>query len=192
MKKFTLPQVLAAAVSLMVVAAVAVGFTIAGSPALERARRFDDQRVSALQQIASALGTYAEQRQAVPATLDDLQTAASKGLGIYVPDMSDPETKQPYAYAATTTLAYHLCATFAATPRPTDPNAMGDLFKSGLGTPDFSKHPAGLYCWDVDLTERTAKYRAGLPLKALDGTVTPEPVPQVVPVPVAPAKNLAQ
>jgi hypothetical protein len=190
--KPTAPQILAGVVSLMVVAAVVTGFIVAGSPALERARRLDDQRVSALRQIADAVGVYVENRRAVPATLADLQTAASKGFGVYLPELTDPATKVVYEYAATGLLTYRLCADFEATPRPIDPNN-GTSYPLAIGgTPDFSKHVAGHQCWDVDLTERDAKVRTDtIPTKLLQpGAMDVNGA--VVPTPVPPAPNLAQ
>ena len=188
--KPTAPQILAGVVSLMVVAAVVAGFIVAGSPATERARRLDDQRVSALRQIADAVGVYVENRRAVPATLADLQTAASKGFGVYLPELTDPTTKVVYEYVATGPLTYRLCANFEATPRPNDPNIQVKL--SIGGTPDFDKHVAGRQCWDIDLTERDAKVRTStIPTKLLQpGAMDVNGA--VVPTPVPPAPDLAQ
>jgi hypothetical protein len=190
--KYSVPQVLASVVSVMVVTAVVAGFIVAGSPALERARRFDDQRVNALGQIANAVGIYVENRRAVPATLADLETAASKGFGVYLPDLKDPATQAIYEYAATGPIAYRLCATFQAEPRPVDPNNDQYVGLKMGGTPDFSRHASGHQCWDVDLTERAAKAQTTAPapvpgMVGANGTVVPTPV---VPTPVAPAPAL--
>jgi hypothetical protein len=168
--KYSVPQMLAAVVSLMVTAAVVAGFIVAGSPTTERARRFDDQRETALRQIIDSIGAYAEKREAVPATIADLQTAASKNIGIYLSDVNDPVTREPYEYQPTSTLTFRICATFQTAPRPKNENEAQyyPVMKSAGGT-DFTKRTAGRYCWDIDLTEQVRDANAAK-------TVAPQPV----------------
>jgi hypothetical protein len=177
--KPTVPQVLATAVSVMVVAAVVTGFLVAGSPALERARRMDEQRVAALSQIADAVGMYVDAHEKVPATLEELEGAAVQGLGVWLPKLTDPTTNERYRYEATGDLTYRLCATFEADPRQPDRNQINQDYKLG-GHPDFTERTRGESCWDVNLKER-AEAAAKLRVKANGtvippGTVAPEPV----------------
>lgn len=162
----------------MVVGAVVTGFIVAGSPSLERARRMDEQRVAALQQVADAVGMYVDAHEKVPASLEELEGSAQQGLGIWLPKLTDPTTGERYRYEATDALTYRLCATFEADPRKQDGNEINQDFKRG-GTPDFTKRTRGESCWDVNLKERAdaaAKLRTKNGTMVPPGTIAPEPV----------------
>jgi len=88
--------------------AIASGFFIVGSPAQQRLIRFDDQRVSDLQNLQSQIINHWTQKQILPATLDELTDSISG----FVPPL-DPSTNQPYSYQVVTPLSFNLCATFA-------------------------------------------------------------------------------
>ena len=90
-----------------VVAAVAAGLIILGSPAQERERRIDDRRVADLHGIAAATDLYWSRHSRLPASLDDL--TAEPGLRIYT---RDPATSEFYGYQALDSARYEVCATF--------------------------------------------------------------------------------
>lgn len=176
--KPTVPQVLATVVSVMVVGAVVTGFIVAGSPALERARRMDEQRVTALNQIADAVGMYVDAHEAIPSSLEALEGSAKQGLGIWLPKLTDPTTGERYQYEATDALTYRLCAVFEADPRKQDGNQINQDYKRG-GTPDFTERTRGQSCWTINLKERAdaaAKLRAKNGIMVPPGTIAPEPV----------------
>lgn len=102
------PRSIALAASAMaVVAAVAFGLVLLGSPAQERARRIDDRRVADLHGIAAASNLYWSRHSRLPASLDDL--TAAPGLRI---NTRDPVSSETYGYQALDTLRYEVCATF--------------------------------------------------------------------------------
>ena len=72
---------------------VIAGFFIVGSPQSERLRRFDDQRVSDLQIIQGQIIYYWQNKEKLPAKLDDLKDPISG----FTPD-KDPETGADYGY----------------------------------------------------------------------------------------------
>jgi hypothetical protein len=78
---------------ILVLAAIIGGFCVVGSPATQRALRFDQQRVSDLQNIQWQILSYWQAKGKVPAKLDDLKDSLSYNL---IP--VDPETKKPYVY----------------------------------------------------------------------------------------------
>ena len=90
-----------------VVAAVAFGLVLLGSPAQERARRIDDRRVADLHGIAAASNLYWSRHSRLPASLDDL--TAAPGLRI---NTRDPVTTETYGYEVLDSLRYEVCATF--------------------------------------------------------------------------------
>jgi hypothetical protein len=93
---------------IMVVVTIVGGFLIVGSPAKQRAIRFDEQRISDLTTIQYQVVNYWQAKQKLPATLVDLNDPISNFI---VP--TDPETKSAYEYVATSSKpAFELCATF--------------------------------------------------------------------------------
>lgn len=118
----------------VVVASLILGFVVMGSPASQRTRVYDNQRVSDLQNINSQIINYWQTNQELPANLTDITNTAS---GYPLP--TDPETKQPYTYTMEGSLSYQLCATFGLA----DQSTVGIV-----ASPDTWNHPAGHYCFD--------------------------------------------
>ena len=96
------------AVIIAVVAAVGYGIFLVGSPAGQRLQRFDEKRVSNLQNISDALDRFWEVNEELPASLEELQ-----GRRYFVPSIKDPATEEPYEYRVVGENRYELCAVFA-------------------------------------------------------------------------------
>ena len=81
------------------------GFFVMGSPAEQRNRRFDQERISDLQTLQWNIKDYALREKALPESLDEI---------IQVADMErrDPETGEDYRYSTDGNKAT-LCATFS-------------------------------------------------------------------------------
>lgn len=125
----SLNKLAAVGASLVVLATVTAGLLLSGSPAEERDRRLDAQRVSTLQQLASVVSLYYEDSGMLPATL----TALVDGRNLQeLP--RDPVSGQPYGYAPEADGSYALCADFDA------PSEDGEV-------PEFWMHEAGRYCF---------------------------------------------
>ena len=111
-----LPRIAAIASAAAVLAVIVAGFLIVGSPATQRARRFDEQRVWDLQAIQSEVIGRWIRKEALPENLDALPSGAT---GFAAP--LDPETRTPYEYRVTGPLAYELCAAFKTENPQPDP-----------------------------------------------------------------------
>ena len=98
---------LAGVVSIVVLAAVVVAFVTVGGPYRQRQLRFDQQRVTDLQNIQSQIVRFWQQKNQLPANLTDLTDSIS---GFKAP--MDPETKVSYEYIVQTDLNFQLCANF--------------------------------------------------------------------------------
>lgn len=140
-----LPKKLAWAVSAVVLLSIAAGFLIIGTPAVQRDRRFDEQRVSDLQVLQSQIVNYWDQKDALPQELDDLEDSIS---GYAVPN--DPDTKEPYEYMVVDELSFELCAAFktssddfGAYSVPADP-----YFYRGISSQQNWAHNAGRTCFE--------------------------------------------
>lgn len=100
-------QMVGYAAGLLVVLTIIAGFFIIGTPAQARIARVDAQKISDMQSIQWQIVNYYQQKQTVPATLDQLQDPIS---GFIVP--MQPETNIPYEYKVHGKLSFELCADF--------------------------------------------------------------------------------
>jgi hypothetical protein len=101
------PKLIAWIVALIILGSIIYGFLLIGSPSTQRARRFDEERISHLQQIQNEITVYWTSKNRLPAKLDDLRSSISG----FVPPV-DPRTKTPYEYAVKGPLAFEICAVF--------------------------------------------------------------------------------
>jgi len=125
----------------LVLLLIVVGFVLSGSPFEQRRIRFDEQRVSNLQEIQYQVIDSWIAKGALPASIDTLKSP----LTGFVPPV-DPETNNPYEYRLTPPLTFTLCANFsttsesAALQRGTTPLKPGSM--------DFWDHGVGNVCFD--------------------------------------------
>lgn len=105
--KSKVPKTLAGILSFVVLASIIVGFFIIGTPAEQRQRRFDEQRVMDLQVMQGQITNYWQQKDELPLSLDLLEDDIS---GFLIP--VDPELNLIYEYVIIDELSFELCATF--------------------------------------------------------------------------------
>ncbi len=129
----------ALAATVAVVAVVVTGFTMLGSPNVQRAVSADRQRVQDLQAIAREL--HLRRGRAGGTELpEQLDQVAFGQPGVRL-RLKDPETQTAYGYHKRGPSSYELCAVFAvASDEPQD------------GRPLFWNHPKGRYCYTLDPT----------------------------------------
>ena len=96
-------RTLVAAMITAVAAAVAAGFAVVGSPAMQREIRLDDKRIEDFADLQLAVATYRDRHNGLPRSLDELD---SRGR------TRDPLTSQPYEYLVLGDDRFQLCATF--------------------------------------------------------------------------------
>lgn len=125
---------------ILVVVAIVGGFLAIGSPAQERERKLDDQRVSDLSSIQSEVLSYWQMKGELPKDLSDLDDSLS-----YFVLPSDPETKAPYEYSVMASTTFQLCATFGAPSRVED-ESMARPYYEGLS--GSFPHGEGRTCFD--------------------------------------------
>lgn len=96
-----------------IIASIISGFSTIGSPATQRALRYDAQRISDLQSIQWQIVNHFQQKGSIPSALSELVDPIS---GYQIP--LDPETSASYEYTliGQSAKAFELCATFS---RPT-------------------------------------------------------------------------
>lgn len=125
---------LMAAAAAVIVATIVASVVVMGTPAVQRARKLDAQRVMQLQMVEQQVRAYQRRNGGLPAALDQ-----ALGMDLAI---ADPQTGSPYEYTATATDRFRLCATFARATADDD---------RGRPAPydDLSwRHPAGRHCFD--------------------------------------------
>jgi Domain of unknown function (DUF5671) len=123
------------AASVVVLAAIVLGFTGIGTPAYNREVDFDQHRVSDLQTLARRItAAYAEHKE-LPRSLSALVQNEPKVL-------EDPLTGNAYVYQPGKAGMYRLCATFQTDSRA-DPPLDHSIWK----------HPAGSHCFILSATQ---------------------------------------
>jgi hypothetical protein len=128
----------------VVAATIAWGFVLAGSPALRRVERFDEQRLADLRTIAQEIQLMVvdpndrgkkKLKEPLPKTLAEAaERARSQRL-----NPRDPETDEPYQFTVTGESTYELCAAFSGERR------------SDMSV--FWNHPAGAHCFTIDVLD---------------------------------------
>jgi hypothetical protein len=91
----------------LVASAVIAGLIVSGSPAEQRIRRFDEERVRDLRGIADSVSAFAKARGRLPESLDELAGGPSVNART-----RDSSTGEPYGYRHTGGLGFELCARF--------------------------------------------------------------------------------
>ncbi len=131
-----------------IIASIISGFSVVGSPAEQRERRYDSQRANDLQSLQWQIVSYYQQKGGLPGSIEDLKDPIS---GYMIP--TDPKTGEPYEYKliGQSAKAFELCATFARkseifgvqyAPRPTMSMA------EPIGrVPENWQHEAGRTCF---------------------------------------------
>lgn len=126
--------ILPTVVTILVGASVVTGLILGGSPAEERLRRFDQQRIMSLQQIQNVvIESYVAQFDRLPTSLDEAMRRSPASPDIY----ADPETKQLYTYEVLSTETYQLCASFSL-PSEAQTDATSPMWSHGVGYSCFT------------------------------------------------------
>ncbi len=125
--------------SMVVIGAVIGGVALVGTPGTARLQRLDRRRLEDLQTIFREVQSLCrdpdikhELKRALPDSLDELAALArSERISL-----TDPETRQRYAYTVKDGTTYELCATFSL-ERDSDVEV-------------FWNHPSGRHCFTVN------------------------------------------
>ena len=136
-------------VIVIVIVTVIAGFFIVGSPATERLRKYDEQRVNALQSIQWQVVNYWQNKQQLPEDLSALNDDIS---GFRVP--ADPQGGASYEYQEKGDTDFSLCAVFSFDNTNTNGTVAFPMYapmpasKSGGYQPDSWAHGVGRVCFD--------------------------------------------
>ena len=106
--KTKIPKILTIIVSVVVLGSIIIGFFVVGTPADQRNRRFDEERIRDLQTLQNQIVNYWTNKETLPTKLTDLENDIS---GFMVPQ--DPNNADSYEYNVIDPLTFELCANFA-------------------------------------------------------------------------------
>lgn len=147
-------KIMAWAGIVIVIASIILGFSIVGSPKTQRMLRFDNEKVSDLQNIQWQVISHWQTTGKMPTKLSDLNDSLS-----YSNLPNDPETDAPYDYVFKTGNKFSLCANF--NKNSTDYENRGSFSSgksmsmaidvSGINNGDNWKHEAGYVCFDREI-----------------------------------------
>lgn len=137
-------------ISLLVLGTLAGGLYLSGSPAHERLRRLDEQRVQTLDRLTYAMDNYYNLEQRLPSTTEELWHNRS---------MNDPELTSlvmqipQFSYRPMSSSTYELCAFFEEATVP--PQAPGipqtkPLTPGIVSSPSWN-HESGKQCFALDV-----------------------------------------
>jgi len=104
-KTSDIPKKAAWAAGAIILASAILGFSLMGSPAKQRDLRFDEERISDLQEIQNGVVDYWYQKEILPQNLDELNVT---GRAV----ANDPETAKDYEYKTTGEISFEICADF--------------------------------------------------------------------------------
>jgi uncharacterized membrane protein YidH (DUF202 family) len=148
------PRNVAWITAVIVLVGVVAGFFTVGSPAEQRAKRFDEQRVSDLQDLQNQIINYWSRKGTLPGNIDKLQDE------IFVFEIPvDPETKEDYEYTVLGGLKFELCATFN---KSTERRFEGEVLPREKLILHSWEHDAGRVCFDRTIDPELHKLENGL------------------------------
>ncbi len=159
----------------VVLATIVAGFLIMGTPGQIRLYRFDDQKISDLQNIQYQIVNYWQQKEKLPAAISDLYDPISNN---YMP--KDPQSGNEYSYSVTGQYSFKLCATFNLETNPNQADTVNGL-SGPIAAPVGDKlaqnetwyHVAGEQCFSRGIDPQ--RYP---PFPKTSGIPTPIPVKQ--------------
>lgn len=130
--------------SVAVFIAIITAFFIIGSPKEMRMLRFDEQRVTHLQQMSYWIQDHYSRTGELPESIEEIPSNMR-----YAPVPRDPETGADYEYKVTGETTYELCATFNRASEQVDQTQPSKaLYGVAL---DFWSHDAGYDCIELEV-----------------------------------------
>lgn len=136
----------------IIVGSIIWGFSVLGSPQTQRLYKYDEQKITELQNINNQVISYYSIKSVLPQNLSEISS-----VNYYVPQV-DPQTQKPYQYEKTGNTTYNLCAEFNKAS-----NDKGNLTYPASPYGDVSwSHPAGRYCFQE--TINTNMYPKAVPV----------------------------
>jgi hypothetical protein len=141
-------KIWAIGVGIVILVFIILGFGVLGSPQTQRLIRYDNQKISDLQNIQWQVISYWQLNGMMPASLSDIKSQQQ-----YTEIPTDPQLKTTYEYKKTDTMVFELCAEFNKEDKNQNPyitngvnskimNSTGDVIQNSNWN-----HGAGRQCF---------------------------------------------
>lgn len=124
------------------------GFAVLGSPRTQQLLKYDQQKVSDLQNINSQIQNYFYDKNILPAALAEMSNSNYSFSPI---NATDKQTNKPYEYIRVSKTEYQLCAEF----------------NKALNSKDYPtswEHDAGHFCFKKVISSNNLNYPKTVPL----------------------------
>ncbi len=141
----------------VVIGAIVLGFSVLGSPRTQRLYKYDDQKVSDLMSLTSAVQNYYSMKGILPKDFTEL-----KAVSYYVNE-NDTQTQKPYEYRVLDKTSYEVCAQFNKASNDRAGESRGSLIAPTLYGGTSWTHPAGRHCFSQTVNTNML-YREGKPI----------------------------
>lgn len=135
--------------TVIMLGAVVYGISESGSPFETRNKIIDQQRVSDISSLSSAMENYYSQNNRLPDQSENI-----RGVLYGVNNLIDPETQKNYEYIKSGPTEYKLCANFSTDTTNTDKNSYTTYSYTNNNK---YKHPKGHFCFDLSVASVSTK-----------------------------------
>lgn len=139
----------------LVLGSIIWGFAVLGSPRTQQLIKYDQQKVTDLQNINGQIQYYYQTKNILPTKLSDL---ANSNTYYTVP--TDSQSQNSYEYTKTGNVSYEICATFNKESASQKGGYLAQPVYGGSG-PTYWNHPAGGYCFAQTINPNL--YQKGVP-----------------------------
>ncbi len=127
----------------VVVGSIIWGFAVLGSPRTQRLYKYDEQKVSDLQNINSYIQSYYSQKGSLPTTLDEVASQNYMSMPV------DKQNSKPYEYhlVGQSAKTYQLCAEFNTDSQMENGYSIANYYD----TQTSWKHEIGHKCFNLSI-----------------------------------------
>lgn len=144
----------------IVIGSIVWGFSVLGSPRTQRLIKYDEQKVSDLQNINNQVTSFYSNKGYLPKNMEEVISYQNS----YV-TQTDSQTQKPYEYEKTTDTTYNLCAEFnkASNNEKRDGKIMTAPIRDPYSTRSWV-HGAGRYCFEQTINPNMYRYTKPMPV----------------------------
>ena len=137
--------------AVIIIGSIVWGFSVLGSPRTQRLIKYDEQKVSDLQNINNQINSYYyNNKNVLPSSLSDISQFNYASVPI------DQQGGELYGYDKKSEISYWLCAEFNTDSRKNDKSARPYRDDIVYGGNPWT-HPAGHYCFVLIVNQQNAK-----------------------------------
>jgi hypothetical protein len=131
--------------SVIILGSIVWGFSVLGSPRTQQLLKYDQQKISDLQNIQNSVESFYSTKGTLPKDLAELSTQN------YYFSTADSQTKKPHEYKKTGDKAYQICAVFNKEVKKQETTTSPYNYAYPSPYDAVWTHPAGAYCFDKSI-----------------------------------------